>query len=136
MNPYCSAIIVCDHVHRDGMSGKHTIVGTFDRIFLEKNATGTRIPFGFYASLVGGHNQCEFLIQVLHAEDYESENQPLLKVSGPIAFKNPLQPVELSFNASLAFTKPGAHFLIFKINDEKIAEKIIYAVPARENTNE
>lgn len=136
MTPYCSAIIVCDHVHRDGMSGKHTIVGTFDRVFLEKIPQGARIPFGFYASLVGGHNQCDFLIQVLHSDDYESENNPLLRVPGKIGFKNPLQPAELSFNASVAFTKPGAYFLILKINDEKIAEKIIYAIPTQENSDE
>lgn len=128
VTPYCSALLVCDHVHKDGMSNKHSMIGTFNHVFPKAIPTEA-VPVGVYAALAGGRGNCELRIRLIHAKNYDDNLEPIfeLKIEN-LRFENPLISIEMGFNLKAVFRQAGIHFLQLIANDELLLEKSIAVI--------
>ena len=59
--PKVDAFLLCDHVHRDAVTGKYTVIGTWDR--LQSREFPAHHDCGVYLSLTGLNGNYEFAMK-------------------------------------------------------------------------
>ena len=107
--PYCTALLVCDFVHRDSSTRKYTILGTFDRLFCHRNLHEPT-PTGIFLSLANGHGEIHYDLELVHSDDYKNSEKPIFNLGFDVGFENPLQPVEVGLNIQVAYQKVGVFY--------------------------
>ncbi|MBD3674907.1 MAG: hypothetical protein HUJ26_15425 [Planctomycetaceae bacterium] len=107
--PYCTALLVCDFVHRDPATRKYSILGTFDRLYCHQNLEEPT-PTGVFLSLANGHGKVHCDLSLVHSENYKSSEKPLFNFEFEVAFENPLQPVEVGLNLKVAYQQTGVFY--------------------------
>lgn len=136
VTPYCSSLILCDFVHKDGMSNKHSVIGIFDFINVDSIPTRKKTRIGVYAALAGGRGQCDLLIRLAHSSDYLSDDKQVFKIEASSKLQDPMKPSELGFNLVVDFKQAGVHFLQLFANNELLMEKTIYVIPPQQESHE
>lgn len=110
VKPVLQAILLADHVYRDGSSGKYIIAGSFNRLFLGNNSAVPKTqtlepgkifvmpgqkagsPF-VYLNLTSLHGEALLILRYADLSD----DSILLKMEIKLECKDPLQTVELAF---------------------------------------
>ena len=120
------ALIVCDHVHRDGGSGKYTLLGTFSMVFANKFPASHQ-SIAIFIAVTDGRGTVPTTIKLI---DLNEERPPVLSITGTIRFDDPTQVIEQSFvTPTLQFPEPGDYRLQMLAGDELIMERRIMVVP-------
>jgi len=107
------ALVVCDTVIQDRQSGKHTLVGLFDRL-RTKSLPCVHPAMGIYVSLTSGRGDypCEIRCRCQETDTY------IFSVKGKVTFKDPLQAVNMVFNLQgVRFETEGVYWLEFIVDD-------------------
>jgi hypothetical protein len=101
--PLVLAINICDTVIRDELTHKVSLIGLFS-IIQAVSFPCTHPLMCIYVALTGGHSSRELEIRLVRNED----DQPIISMSGPVEFTNPLQVHELNFIwQNVMFERPG-----------------------------
>lgn len=130
-DPVVNAMLLCDHVHRDPTTGKHTLLGVLDTL---------RLPFlpavleaaAFYLSLTNLRGTYRLELAWLRG-DTEEELARLVRTA-PTVMRDPLARVELALRipAGLPVPVPGRYILRFYANSRLVKDlAIIVARAAR-----
>ena len=114
--PMGLALVVCDTIIEDKLTGKKTLVGLFDRI------QAGRFPcvhpaMTVFVSITGGRGKypCEVVCR------HQDEESVAFSAKGHVALPSPQAVVDLVFRLNgVRFPKPGAYWLHFKVDDVPI----------------
>ena len=114
------ALLVCDTVITDAMTGKKTLVGIF-------NALGaTKFPhiipnMNIFASLTNLEGEVEVKIKMIAGND-----DVVFELPAKVPFKNPFETPELFFNLqNFRVNAPGSYELQLIAKDEVIASRLL-----------
>jgi hypothetical protein len=123
--PKVDAFLVCDHVHKDRSTGKHTVIGIWDTIH------ATTFPtlcgeFGVYANLTGLNGTYRFVLLVLGPDPGRLIAR--LDPPGSLTVKDPTTRQELGFNLEgIWFPAPG-RFTLRLMYDGQVASEFTIRV--------
>ena len=116
-NPIPLAMIICDLVIEDRLTGKKSLIGLFDDITAKKVPT-THSSLNVYVALTEGHGSYEIKLKCL------AESDVVLELGGPVLFKNPHQIVEWNFTLrNLHLPKYGKYRFDLLCNDKLVISK-------------
>lgn len=106
VHPDVLALIVCDQIITDRVTGKQSLIGIFSTIH------GFRFPLtqpqlSVHVSLTDGHGKTPITIKVVDAND---ARPPIVQGTGTVEFKNPraIANLALQFHG-LTFPEPGEY---------------------------
>ncbi|MSR65444.1 MAG: hypothetical protein EXS18_06650 [Verrucomicrobiae bacterium] len=117
--PVPLAIVICDQIIEDRLTGKKTLVGVFNSI-AARNFPCTHGSMSVFVSLTDGRGKYDC---VLVCRD-ESSEQPIMQTQGPIEFADPTVVVEMHFALQgVTFPKPGLYSFEFLADDELLLER-------------
>src|SRR5207302_304995 len=114
--PHCKAILLCDHTIVEAMTGKVSIIGTFDSFFVQE-LPGTLIAFTVYLLLTEGHEDYSIVVEIQdRQEDVVLGRSPVIQINFPdrLARLNLMIPVP-----PLMVQHVGTYDLVVLANDEQ-----------------
>lgn len=104
LTPDVIALLVCDQIITDRMTGKVSLIGMFSKVH------GRRFPASHpqlcvFVAMTDGHGKTELVIRVVDAND---ARPPIVEGKGIVDFKNPraIAHLALQFHG-LTFPEPG-----------------------------
>ena len=128
--PIVNAMLLCEHVHRDSASGKHTLFAVFDEV------QGSRFPvdldtFAVYLNLTNMRGRYKVDLRWLRG-DTEDELVHLGSLDD-VEIADPLSRTELVlWGESLPFPGPGRHVLRLAMNDRHVHDYVRMVTETRE----
>ena len=129
-NPVVNAMLLCEHVHRDSMSGKHTLFAVFDEV--EVRAFPVEIEsFAVYLNLTNMRGRYSVDFRWLLGDTEEE----LARVGAldPFEVSDPLSRVELVIlGGGLPIHGPGRYVLRLDANGRHLQDYVIIAIEAPE----
>jgi len=117
--PLCQALIVCDQLITDAVTGKKTVVGIFN------NLGAAQFPcvhpkFCVYVALTNGQGDCAVELRLVN----EANQNVIVRAQGKISFKSPADMLELNFEfVNVRFPEPGPHTLELYCDEELLTER-------------
>ncbi len=133
-NPIPLALLVCDTVITDAMTGKKTLVGIFNAI--GANKFPHVIPsMNIFASLTNLEGEVEVKIKMIAGND-----DVVFELPAKVPFKNPFETPELFFNLqNFRVNAPGTYELQLIAKNQVIATRLLIfkevQPPAKEQQN-
>ena len=109
--PYCLTMVLCDNVHRDPITGKFTILGTFHGIKLRSFPTEVRVVVYFALTDMLGTHQVR--LQVVNASAHldDDDEETLFTSTSEIACDDPLKIHDAVVVFKTKFQKPGIYYV-------------------------
>lgn len=126
--PVPLALVICDQIIEDRMTGKKTLVGLFNSI-AARNFPCTHGLMSVFVSMTDGHGkyECELVCRD------EDTGDAILQTKGPIEFASPAVVVDMVFALQgVAFPKPGLYAFEFYCDEELVAERKFNVAEMRE----
>lgn len=121
--PYCLAMLLCDQVYRDTLSGKVSVLGVFNQLVPPASAE-EKSRFCVYVSLTDGHGECELNLKLRHAEAdfYDDEDNIVSTPAQGVTFEftDPLMVVEAVFIVECDIKKSGVYYCELHAAGERI----------------
>ena len=113
------AIVVCDQIIEDKLTGKKSLIGIFNQI--ATNSFPCRHSrMGVFVSLTEGRGSCAARLRVAH----EEKGDVVAEVKGQIQFPDIHTVVELNFDmVGLLFPHPGLYSIEFYCDDALVLER-------------
>jgi hypothetical protein len=116
--PYLLAMVVCDAVHRDPATGKHTLLGIFSSLacpgFPARHAS-----FGVYAAVT--ENQATTPLRLVVAD---VDGSPIVQAEAPLPEADPRAVLEVSLTLNnVTFPAPGEYRLQLFAGGEFLGER-------------
>ena len=103
--PVVLAVNICDMVIRDELTHKVSLIGLFG-VVRSFNFPCVHQLMHIYVALTGGHGKQNLEIRLVRVAD----DQPIIAMTGPIDFANPLQVYELTLEwRQVPFETPGEY---------------------------
>ena len=105
-NPDVLALLVCDQIITDRLTGKQSLIGMFSKV----HAAGfpaTHPQLAVFVALTDGHGRTELTIRIVDSND---ARPPIVEGRGGVDFKNPraIANLALQFHG-LTFPVPGEY---------------------------
>jgi hypothetical protein len=118
-SPIGLAIVICDQIIEDKLTGKKSLIGIFNQIGAQ--SFPCRHPqVCVFVSLTDGRGQCVARLRIIHDES----NHVVAEVNGQIQFPDVHTVVELNFNlVGLTFPEPGVYSIEFYCDDSLVLER-------------
>jgi hypothetical protein len=105
-HPEVLALLVCDQIITDRITGKQSLIGMFSVIHALKFPV-THPQLAVFASLTGGHGEVTLSIRVV---DSNESRRPLVEGNGKVRFASPLAVANLALQFhGLTFAEPGEY---------------------------
>ena len=124
--PILLSMSLCDLVIRDQQTHKLSLINLFNEL-RAKHFPCTHPRLYVYLCLTNGRGNCEGTLSLVDIE----ANQVLARLSGAIAFRSPLQVVEMSFELNaLAFPHPGTYRFEFLCDGEPVGARDLHVTVA------
>jgi hypothetical protein len=118
-SPTGLAIVICDQIIEDKLTGKKSLIGIFNQIATQ-NFPCRHPQICVFVSLTEGRGQCAARLRIVHDES----NHLVAEVKGNIQFPDVNMVVELNFNlVGLTFPEPGMYSIEFYCDDAIILER-------------
>jgi hypothetical protein len=120
--PICLAMVICDSCHRDPLTSKRTLIGTFSGL------VGARFPLhhpqiAIYVALTDGRGKAPLRLEMI---DVDEEREPVFHFDGPVTFNSPKDVVEISFTTpEVTIPDPGEYRLKLIVDGEFVMERWI-----------
>lgn len=137
--PYCLAMVLCEAVHRCPVTGKFTILGTFNRV----NAIHDSIVMRFcvYFAVTDGVGKCDVGIRIVDSrsllDDDESGDEPLLMANAPVDFVDPLAVIEGVMGLQVVFPSTGVYHCELFVGDEVLmSRRLVVSKPNAESVDD
>ena len=83
--PDVLALIICDQIITDRLTGKQSLIGMFSRVHV-RGFPATHPQLSVYVALTDGHGETEFTIRIVDSND---ERPPIVEGKGKVVFKDP-----------------------------------------------
>ena len=117
--PVGMAIVICDQIIEDKLTGKKSLIGIFNQIATQ--SFPCRHPqVCVFVSLTEGRGQCAARLRIVHDES----DHVVAEVNGNIQFPDIHMVVELNFNlVGLVFPEPGVYAIEFYCDDALVLER-------------
>ncbi len=117
--PVPLAIVICDQIIEDRLTGKKTLVGVFNSI-ASRQFPCSHASMSVFVSLTDGHGKYECMLVCRE----ESSEQPILQTQGPVEFADPTVVVEMHFALQgVTFPRPGLYSFEFYAEEELVVER-------------
>lgn len=117
--PYALAMVICDHVWRDGTTGKCTLLGSFSFI-AAASFPATHHSMGIYAAITDGRGKVSITLTIVDADEEEA----LFRAEAEIGFEDPRAVSELVLNLqNITFPRPGEYRVQLFAGDEFLLER-------------
>jgi len=128
LNPDILALLICDQIITDRLTGKQSIIGMFSMIHAPRFPV-THPQLSVFASLTGGRGKVPLLIRVVDANELRS---PLVQGRGQVEFQNPLAVANLALQFhGLVFPEPGEYRVQLMSRGELLREAKLRLLQAR-----
>jgi hypothetical protein len=122
--PIGLAIVICDQIIEDKLTGKKSLIGIFNQIGAQ-NFPCRHPQVCVFVSLTEGRGQCVARLRIVHDES----NHVVAEVNGQIQFPDVHTVVELNFNlVGLTFPDPGVYSIEFYCDDSLVLERRFHVV--------
>ncbi|NQU20084.1 MAG: hypothetical protein HQ567_02295 [Candidatus Nealsonbacteria bacterium] len=149
MKPVLQALLLADSVYQDAATGKHIIVGTFNRVTFKKDGAKpvaievngeekTLIPGGnraicpcAYISLTDIRGKAQCVLRYVNLE----QNTVLLQIQFAIECPDPLQTVEVALPMPMLPPIAGVHALELLCDDEPLGSHRITVEETKEEND-
>jgi hypothetical protein len=137
--PYCLAMILCEAVYREPMTGKFTLLGTFGRL------TGRMYPipcvFSVYFCLTDALGEIPIGLKIVDGNALLTDDDimPLVdvKLPQPVVSNDPLAVIEGIIGISVAFPSSGVYHCELYANDEHLmTRRLLVEGPKEEQGTE
>ncbi|MGB2985045.1 MAG: hypothetical protein WBE26_04105 [Phycisphaerae bacterium] len=117
--PDVLALIVCDQIITDRLTGKQSLIGMFSRIHT-RGFPVAHPQICVYVALTEGYGETEFAIRIVDAND---ARPPIVEGRGKVRFKDPraIANLALQFHG-LTFPEPGQYRVQLYSNGELLRE--------------
>jgi hypothetical protein len=104
--PVCLALILCDHVHVDPGTGKHTILGTFSEVGFD--FFPAKLPcISIFICLTEGYGSMPIRLKVI---DVNEDRPAIFDVTETIDFPSPKAAVQQAVSIQgMPFEEPGEY---------------------------
>jgi hypothetical protein len=113
------AIVICDQIIEDKLTGKKSLIGIFNQIAAQ-NFPCRHPQVCVFVSLTEGRGQCAARLRIVHDES----DHVVAEVNGNIQFSDVHTVVELNFSlVGLVFPNPGMYSIEFYCDDAIILER-------------
>ncbi len=111
-DPYCLAMLLCDGIHQDPATGKHTLLGTFSTVTAE--TFPAHIQFCIYFAITDGLGKIPLKLRIVQAEADLAGNAEAAAWESPeleVMFPSPLMVCESTVrNIPVILEKVGVYF--------------------------
>lgn len=126
--PDVLALIVCDQIINDRMTGKHSLIGMFSRV--HARAFPVAHPqICVFASLTDGHGKVDLTIRIVDANE---ARPPLVEGKGRVEFSDPRAVAHLALQFhGLTFPEPGPYRVQLYSGGELLREARLDLVQVR-----
>ena len=123
--PIPLAMVICDSIIDDRLSGKKSVIGIFNNIAAAELPCRHQSLY-VYCVLTEGLGQYEGTLKCTHLQS----NKSILSLTGPIKFPNPLATIEFIFDMkNIVFEQEGMYvFELLCDNQPVISRKINVAL--------
>ena len=123
-------MVLCDHVHRDATTGKHTLLGTFSTFGASKFPA--EVKFCVYFAITDGLGQTTLRLRLVDAtsglvDESESDVKPVFEVSGEFSFESPLVVLEGTFGFMTKIPRAGLYHCEMLAGDELLMSRRVLA---------
>jgi hypothetical protein len=106
VNPDVIALIVCDQIITDRVSGKISLIGMFSTIHATR-FPATHPQLSVFVALTEGHTKTPIAIRIVDANE---ARKPLVEGNGTVQFKDPMAIANLALQFhGLVFPEPGQY---------------------------
>ena len=104
--PDVLALIVCDQIITDRLTGKQSLIGMFSKIHAQRYPA-SHPQLSVFVALTDGHGKTELVIRLVDSND---ARPPIVEGKGSVDFKNPraIANLALQFHG-LTFPEPGEY---------------------------
>lgn len=136
-DPYCLAMVLCDHVHRDLSTGKCTIIGTCNSFFAREFPA--RIAFDLYLAITDGLGPTRLAVRLVTPEyslDQDKGELIIQVESDQFDIESPLVVLECAMKIGTTVNAPGQYHCDLLINDCPIMSRRIVVVHHRPEETE
>ena len=132
--PMGLALLVCDTVIEDRLTGKKTLVGLFDRVHV-RSLPWVHPAMSVFVSLTGGRGEypCEVVCR------FADESVVAFSAKGKVVLRDPRQVVDLIFRLSgVRFEKTGLWWMHFLVDSVPIMMRplLVRKPPAKKSDGE
>lgn len=122
--PYATAVILCDAVHRDPVTGKNTLLGTFSTI-TSRRFPATHAAMCAYVVLTDGVGRSDLALRIDAADE---TSPPIAEAQFDVDFDDPRQTFEIVVRfADVGVSKPGEYRVVLSCGDEVLLERRLMA---------
>ncbi|HBO43970.1 MAG TPA: hypothetical protein DD670_08570 [Planctomycetaceae bacterium] len=137
--PYCLAMVLCDNVHRDAATGKHTILGTFSTLGAGKYPA--KVSFCVYFAITDGLGPTKLRIRLVDAacgitDEVDGETEPVFEVSHEFPFESPLVVLEGMFQFKTEIPKAGLYHCEMWAGGELLMSRRVLAAQVSDHPEE
>jgi hypothetical protein len=130
--PTVISMLVCDHIHRDGITGKFFLLGTFTTL-VPQEYPATIGQIGVFVILTDGIADVAVRLQVVDATEIDPD--PLAVLDDTVTFADRFDAVELAqMFIDVTFPQPGQYRVQLLANGSLLMERriVLDAPPASE----
>jgi hypothetical protein len=128
--PMGLALLLCDTIIQDKQTNKRSLIGLFDRLYTKKLPC-VHPSLAIFVSLTSGRGQyaCEIVCR------HQETDVNAFSVKGKVAFKDPMQVVDLVFNVQgVCFRNAGEHWLEFRVDEVPVMMRRIFIMKQEQKT--
>lgn len=130
--PNCKAILLCDQVIVDSMSGKTSLIGLFDRFNLRKYPVRLP-PFWAFLQLVDGIGRYELGVEI---RDLREGDATIARMRMPVEFPERTNRMNVQFAVGgLPLAHPGVYDFIVSADGKEIDRQRLEATQIGEENN-
>jgi hypothetical protein len=125
--PVCLALLLCDYVHVDPLTGKHTILGTFSEVVFEQFPAS--LPcLSIYFCLTEGYGTAPIRLKVI---DVNEERPPIFDVTDMVDFPSPKATVQQGVQIQgMPFQQPGEYRVQLFAGEHFLLDRMLRVVGA------
>lgn len=122
--PYALALVLCDAIHRDPVTGKYTLLGTFSTV-TARAFPATHAAMSAYVALTDGGGAVQLALCIVPAD---GAAPPIAEVSFDVDFDDPRMTFEVVVNfPGVVFPSPGEYRVRLACSDEIVLERRLIA---------
>jgi hypothetical protein len=126
--PDVLAMMVCDQIITDRLTGKQSIIGLFSKIHARR-FPAAHPQLCVYVVLTEGHGETELTIRIV---DTNEERPPIVEGKGKVQFKDPRAVANLALQFhGLMFPEPGEYRVQLYAGNELLREARLYLIQVK-----
>ena len=123
----CVAMVVCDDVFRDNVTGKAILVGTFSTVNCQ-SFPALHPKLAVFFSITNGNGEYDLALSI----EQETTGHSLITLRGPLTAEDPLGIADIDLHLqNVEFPEPGKYWIKLESDGEIINQRpIILREPA------